>query len=166
MNPIVWLLLGLGLFVMNKKADTTFNNALNPTPEDKVFSLYRKYSAPSPMSAAALYSIWQWETGRGTSNLWTSAHNPGGLKYHPEIAGIDHSYGSVANSDGAMAAFPDDETGIKAHFAWFTMPRYKAATEATSSADQVQAIFDAGYAADPGWISGVLALVAINEKLL
>lgn len=170
MNP-AWIavaLAGLYLVFGAKKATATEPTGTQGEPDETgVWQLYLKYSQSEigTITAVTAFSIWQWETGHGTSRLWLKGHNPGGLKYHPEIATVGHTFGSLSGSDGTMAAFPDATEGVKAHFRWFAMSRYQAAREASSHEQEAVEIFKAGYAEDPGWLSGVMALIRKNEQV-
>ncbi len=67
-----------------------------------------------------------------------------------------------SNFDGTMARFPDAREAVNAHYRWFLQPRYTDARNSDDPVEQAQMIFDAGYAADPNWISGVESLVGRN----
>jgi len=138
-----------------------------PPSLDAVWVLYKRHAPPGGLSPHALFAIFQWETGQGRSKLWKIGHNPGGMKYHPELEGLGHRYGSYRARDGNIyAKFPDVETGIKAHVAFLLQQRYALARNAAPK-EAVLAIHNAGYAeGSEDWLKGVtgLAIKAVEER--
>lgn len=177
-NTITWInlaLAGISVYIawltytsQAKASPSSPSTSGSTGPEDypdvdDVRALYKQYASSfSTAEPETLMSMWRWETGNGTSNLWINYRNPGGLKYSTN-PNLGHSWGSVkitTKSEGTVyyAVFPNATEAVKAHVKFLNQDRYSAARDQDPFA-QVGIIANAGYAEDPSWRAGVISVL-------
>lgn len=140
-----------------------------PSDPSAVRELYHVACVNTPWDPDALYAIWHHETGHGVSKAWRLAHNPGGLKYHPEFEYLGHTFGlwqEKPPDSVKYARFPSDEEGVRAHVRFLLNKRYAPARNLPPLA-QARKIGELGYVEAgmlAGWLDSVSSILGKIQK--
>lgn len=119
----------------------------------------------SPVIAQAIL-----ESGYGSSELATNAHNYFGLKYRegrcPSATGIYYKVGSEQNPDGSYISeqmqwcqFPDMESGVVGYFDFINVKNYENLKGVTDPETYLKNIKADGYATSLNYVDNLMAVI-------